>query len=130
MFHLVRYCLALSLCCLVAAGSIPAVLHIAQHEAAAHDSRVSKCSHCCCEHHAADKSQDGSEGKEGDSQHDHDNCRLCQLLFTLFTPTEADQGFVTVESVAQTIFQLPKQFCFNSDILVHDSRGPPASCSC
>lgn len=110
----------------MAVGNIPALLHVAAHLPQSNSNShvtVNPCHHCGCNHHHDQESEE--EGSEH-SPHDHDNCRVCQSVFTFFTAPQDTQELFSVGLLPEAVCVRPRLSRLLSDVAVADSRGPPA----
>lgn len=123
----VRQFLAFYMCCVLAAGNLPALLHVASHSRVSshaepvgpHDS----CHSCCCEAQHASESEDGESNQP---EHDHQDCPICQSLFTVFTKPDLSRDLLSVLLRSYTLCAEPPCSILCSDLLIPDSRGPPS----
>lgn len=124
---MVRLLIVLTMCCVVAAGNLPAFHHVAsvaQVESA--DTTLASVNQrfaCSCHHHQSTDSEQGDDVPE----HDHENCRVCQSLLAVFAADEPQHELVSVPLLLQSAYCQERHGVFSADVFLPDSRGPPSS---
>lgn len=112
------------LCCLLAAGNLPALVHLASHKGAG-DSKnrsgiVSFASCACC-------SQTSEDSSEGDRGHDPNECSICQSLYSLAVPPQVEPDISVGPHLPEKVRLIERNWHPSGDLLIPSSRGPPAA---
>ena len=127
MLNWVRLSIAVCMGCVVAVGNVPALLHVSAHAPSlSHiaSSPESTCHSCSCGHHHA---QDPEGDSEQNQEHDHQNCRVCQSIFTFFVPAEYESEVVSKPFHYELLPIVAQCLISGADLSLPESRGPPAS---
>ncbi len=125
MHHLLRLIFAIFLGCVFAVGNLPAWLHVASHSggnshtksAATEDSF---CLRCSCGHHAP-----GHGDQSEKPEHDHQNCPICNAIYTFFLPQPLQADLTSTALLPQPLCLTEQRSDLTTDLSVPDSRGPP-----
>ncbi len=128
MSKLVRPFFAALMCGVMLAGNFPAYLHIASHEARVDgtpsQSSCHSCSGCC--HHPERSSDEPEKPGQQDPDHDHQNCHICQSIFTIFSAPQIVSELPLVAFLPQVVCLQSQPIAPGLDLSVPDSRGPPS----
>ncbi len=146
MTSLYRPLLSSLLCCVIALGNLPAVLHVVSCHGHGHDSVQSEVSpvstslgHSCHHHstakgHAFDESSE-SHGHDGDRHshgspsapvHDSDHCKICHSLANLVGVIWNVELSLLPECFSESVSVCADHFSVNASAAIPQPRGPPA----
>jgi hypothetical protein len=134
MTSLIRPTLSSLLCCVIAFGQLPALLHVVDCHRQASESRdqsarvsSGKCTHGC-QHPASAKGLGAGGGHEDDSSgHDSDHCSVCQSLTNpvgVVWNFELPQSF---EYLCEPALICAEPLPVEPSVVIPQPRGPPLS---